>query len=274
MRLARPSAQGACAARDDIAAHPDRSVAPPRLLRHRDSTPPPQTRCEPELRTSLTRKQKEAADARKHACDKADWDHDDDALTSAAREAALASVRSAGGVLCAIHAMRSYPQHEAISQHALTLLGTLGAAEPGLRGGAVSTEASPIVDGIFAVGGRCKKMCVVMSTAARQTDEEAMITALPVSSGAFYNLAPPLRLNKRNDGGGGGGASHQNGHGTAGSTDSVAEDEFDSVAEAAAALDAAAREKLRPPPHLACVISHSLMSSIKRLVDRAIATRA
>ena len=84
-----------------------------------------------------------------------------------------------------------------------------------------------------------------------------MIASLPISDGAFYNLAPPLRLQKPTSGGGngrpgspsptaGGGPSgaRQHHHGGA-----VLEDhnddaaEFNSVAAAAAAIEAAELEQ-------------------------------
>lgn len=116
-------------------------------------------------------------------------------------------MRSAGGIFCALHAMRTYHNHEAISQHALTLLGVLGAAN-------LSTRPSEA-----------------------QLKEEAMIVSLPISDGAFYNLAPPLRLNKLD-------------RPCCGLSDDD-DPEFDSVAAAAAAIDAMDKQKNALPSELA-----------------------
>jgi hypothetical protein len=151
-----------------------------------------------------------------------DWDHDEDDLTVEVRKEFLATMRSAGGIFCALHAMRTYHNHEAISQHALTLLGVLGAAK-------LSTRPSEA-----------------------QLKEEAMIVSLPISDGAFYNLAPPLRLNKSDrpccgsfPTGIAGVSLLQQGW----SDDD--DPEFDSVAAAGAAIDAMDMQKNALPPELA-----------------------
>ena len=160
------------------------------------------------------------------------WDHDEDTLTVAAREAFLVSMRSAGGILCALHAMRTYHKHEAIQQYALTLLGVLGAAELSKR----PSEA--------------------------ELKEETMIASLPISDGAFYNLAPPLRLNKTKGSGDGtsptaggspGGSPGTLRRGGAAVLEGNDEAEFDSVAAAAAAE----KEKSALPPELAYLATPS-----------------